>query len=96
MKNIFLYICIIPIVCVSQTINEIDSNGNKQGVWSKYYKNGNLRYKGQFRNDKPEGLFFYYYDTGELKVEKEFFHPLNEKLYNPLSFRYKEYHLRIF
>ena len=36
--------------------------------------NGNVRYKGQFIDNKPQGLFYYYYDSGELKAEKEFFH----------------------
>ena len=47
----------------------------KQGVWSKKYKNGNIRYKGQFQNDKPQGLFSIIIIIVEnYKPTKEFFH----------------------
>ena len=74
MKQFLLYLLLMPFFSISQTINEIDKDGEKQGIWSKNYKNKNVRYKGQFKDDKPKGLFFYYYDSGELKAEKEFFH----------------------
>ena len=46
----------------------------KQGLWKKTYDNGNIRYKGNFIDDKADGIFYYYYKSGELKLEKEFFH----------------------
>ena len=58
----------------AQNLNQIDNNGQKQGLWKKSYENGNLRYKGQFNNDIPIGIFYYYYKSGELQLEKEFFH----------------------
>ena len=55
----------------AQNLNQIDNNGQKQGLWKKSYENGNLRYKGQFNNDIPIGIFYYYYKSGELQLEKE-------------------------
>jgi len=47
--------------------NQLDTNMLKQGSWKKAYPNGKTRYEGQFKNDKPIGLFKYYYESGELK-----------------------------
>ena len=71
---IVFFILFLPFLVVSQEINTVDKNGQKQGAWLKYYNNGNLKYQGQFKDNKAYGLFFYFYNTGELKAEKEFFH----------------------
>ncbi|MCB0756798.1 MAG: toxin-antitoxin system YwqK family antitoxin, partial [Flavobacteriales bacterium] len=42
---------------LAQDLNRKDENGLKQGNWKKLYKNGKTRYEGQFKNDKPVGLF---------------------------------------
>ncbi len=53
----------------SDTIfNQTDSKGLKQGYWKKCYPNGNLMYKGYFRNGKPDGELRRYYESGALKV----------------------------
>jgi antitoxin component YwqK of YwqJK toxin-antitoxin module len=45
-------------------LNQKDSQGRKQGEWVKYYDNTRLvRFKGQFKNDKPVGKFIYYYPS---------------------------------
>lgn len=46
--------------------NLVDSNGKKQGVWSKKYPNGNLRYSGAFKNDKEIGEFKFFDKKGKL------------------------------
>ena len=74
MKKLGLFLFFIPFLSFSQSINEVDAAGKKQGVWQKTYESGKLRYKGQFKNDIPNGLFYYYYPSGELQAEKEFFH----------------------
>ena len=74
MKKLILLLILIPFSSFSQRINEVDATGKKQGVWEKNYEGGELRYKGQFKNDIPNGLFYYYYPSGELQAEKEFFH----------------------
>ena len=48
------------------SINDIDINGNKQGIWKKTYNNGLIRYKGQFKDNKPQDLFLYYYSLNIL------------------------------
>ncbi|NLA24706.1 MAG: hypothetical protein GX879_07045 [Bacteroidales bacterium] len=48
-------------------INYVDINNKKQGKWVKRYDNGNIRYKGHFDNDIPQGTFFYYHPNGALK-----------------------------
>ncbi len=66
----FIISCII-IICSTglvsaQQLNQKDENGLKQGNWKKLYKNGKTRYEGQFKDDKPIGLFKYYYENGDL------------------------------
>lgn len=60
-------------LCVNYTLdaqsnNKIDSKGRRQGEWSDVYTNGNVRYRGMFKNDKPVGEFKYYDEEGVLKA----------------------------
>ena len=71
MRKLF-FLILIPFFSFSQSFNQIDISGKRQGDWKKYHNNGKLRYKGQFIDDIPSGIFKYYYDTGELKLEKVF------------------------
>lgn len=55
-----------------KAINKIDANGMKTGVWLKKYTNGNIRYQGQFVNDKEVGVFKFYsefYSTHPLVIK---------------------------
>ena len=46
----------------SQTKNQTDAAGLKQGYWEKLdTKTGKISYKGTFKNNKPQGVFYYYY-----------------------------------
>jgi len=74
MKKLLLFLLLIPFLAFSQTINKVDIDGKKQGVWVKKYENGERRYKGSFKDDIPHGVFKYYYNSGELQASKEFFH----------------------
>jgi antitoxin component YwqK of YwqJK toxin-antitoxin module len=57
------------ILAQSDTLfNQVDAKGLKQGYWKKYYSNGNLMYKGFFRDGKPAGELRRYYESGTLKV----------------------------
>lgn len=53
----------------NQSINQVDEQGRKQGVWKKYYDSTatKLRYTGTFSNNEPVDTFFYYYRTGDLQ-----------------------------
>jgi antitoxin component YwqK of YwqJK toxin-antitoxin module len=70
MKSLLLIIfsCITFFV-FSQEENLIDSKGKKQGLWKKYHPNGMLRYTGNFKDDKPIGVFKYYYESGKFQVK---------------------------
>lgn len=52
----------------AQNYNNIDSKGRRQGEWRDVYANGNIRYQGRFKNDKPVGEFKYYDEEGNLKA----------------------------
>lgn len=51
--------------------NVTGENG-KQGPWIRVHENGSIYYTGQFKNDKPYGVFKYYFDSGELMARHEF------------------------
>ncbi|PWH81865.1 toxin-antitoxin system YwqK family antitoxin [Brumimicrobium oceani] len=71
-------------------INQVDAQGRKQGEWAKTYDDSDgLRYKGQFKNDKPVGKFIYYYPNNKIRSiithdensdrsEAYFYHPSSE------------------
>lgn len=48
------------------TPNKTDDAGKKQGEWSALHPNGNVRYKGSFKDDKPVGKFEYFDTYGNL------------------------------
>jgi antitoxin component YwqK of YwqJK toxin-antitoxin module len=41
-------------------INAFDANGERTGVWKKYYNNNRIRYQGQFESGKEVGVFKFY------------------------------------
>jgi antitoxin component YwqK of YwqJK toxin-antitoxin module len=50
----------------------LDNNGNRQGLWGTYYKNGQLDSKGSFKDDKKDGIWEYYWDNGQLMSKGSF------------------------
>lgn len=49
-------------------VNETDGQGRKQGEWMKYFANSkDVRYTGQFKNDRPIGKFTYYFPSGAVR-----------------------------
>jgi len=69
--KLILFVITIHMKLFAQ-MNQTDSKGRKQGIWQKYYpKSEVLQYKGQFRDDKPFGVFEYYYPSGQLKATIE-------------------------
>ena len=73
MKFTFTLITILfTALCFGQ-INQVDANKRKQGPWKKYYPNtGALKYEGQFKDNKPYGVFTYYYKTGRVEAKVKF------------------------
>lgn len=56
--------------------NKIDKNGLRQGEWVDYHENGNVRFKGQFKDNEPIGEFEYYTPEGKLIAKGQY---LNKK-----------------
>lgn len=56
----------------TDTINQLDENGLKQGYWIKHYPNGNKMYEGFFEDNKPVNKMRRYYEDGSLKAVLEF------------------------
>lgn len=42
------------------SINQFDENGERHGVWRKYYNNNRVRYTGTFEHGKEVGVFRFY------------------------------------
>lgn len=45
--------------------NVTDGKGLKQGLWVRVYQNSKLYYLGQFKDNVPQGEFWFWYETGE-------------------------------
>ncbi|RPE00870.1 toxin-antitoxin system YwqK family antitoxin [Aureibaculum marinum] len=65
-KNKIPYIFLIVAILSSHfsfsqgDINQLDENGERHGVWRKYYSNKRIRYQGTFNHGKEIGTFKYY------------------------------------
>ena len=70
MKRVALFLAVSSVV--AQDFNQTDAKGRRQGSWRDFYPNGQLRYEGQFKNDKCKGTFKYYDEQGNLKATNEF------------------------
>lgn len=54
-------IALIPVFILGQELNQFDSEGERHGVWKKYFDGTKqLRYEGQFNHGKEVGLFKFY------------------------------------
>jgi len=51
--------------------NRTDAQGRKQGAWSKTWPNGEVRYTGQFIDDKPVGTFIHYNEDGVITSQQD-------------------------
>jgi len=73
-KKFILILFLLPVTfgLKSQSINQVDDLGQKQGKWIKTYANGNTRYEGQFRNNRPYGTFTYYTEKGNVEAINRF------------------------
>lgn len=52
--------------------NTVDASGKKQGAWKKLDEQGTVVYVGQFKDDKPYGLFTYFDTDGQKMTEMNF------------------------
>lgn len=53
--------------------NQTDAMGQRQGYWKKNHPDGNLIYKGFFKDGKPVGKMNRFYDNGAKRAELTYF-----------------------
>lgn len=46
--------------------NKLNSEGNREGLWVVYWRNGNLWHKGSYLNGKEVGFNVRYWASGKL------------------------------
>jgi antitoxin component YwqK of YwqJK toxin-antitoxin module len=68
MRVITILILLLPLLSFSQ-INQTDSNGLRQGLWTKQQANGRLIYEGSFKDGEPVGDWKRYHQNGQIKVQ---------------------------
>ncbi|TCP24677.1 antitoxin component YwqK of YwqJK toxin-antitoxin module [Tenacibaculum skagerrakense] len=57
---IILSFVVSSFIAFSQKTNQLDANGKRDGIWRKFYDNGDIRYEGEFQNGKEIGTFTFY------------------------------------
>lgn len=57
---VLLLICISFHNGIAQEINQTDSEGERHGVWKKFYDNNRIRYEGEFEHGREVGVFKFY------------------------------------
>src|SRR5690554_5455454 len=74
-KNLISILTLLSIVSSSYSfsqLTQVDATGKKQGEWVKYYDEPEfanvVRYKGQFKDDKPFRKFIYYYPSKKIRA----------------------------
>lgn len=76
-RNIFIILIVSGLLLFSpilsaQETNHTDANGKKQGSFVVKFPSGKIKYTGQFRDNKPFGVFNYYSPDGSLKATNVF------------------------
>ncbi len=79
-RLLLFFVYFSPLSAIAQSItpeadtvtNRIDGNGLKQGFWVTHYENGNKKYEGTFKDDKPVGTFTRYYKEDGIQSIMEF------------------------
>jgi antitoxin component YwqK of YwqJK toxin-antitoxin module len=70
-KISFSALIFLALNCLSvfSQVNQVDAKGKKQGKWEKTYPESRAyEYKGQFKDDKPVGTFYYFYPSTKKKA----------------------------
>ncbi len=75
-----LVFSLFPLLSHAQqdSINRVDQNGKRHGLWMKKYANGNIRYRGTFVHGKETGEFLFYLPDNPK-------HPSAKKIYKENS-----------
>ncbi len=59
-------------LCAQDNYNKTDKEGRRQGKWIDFHSNGQIHYKGQFKNNEPVGEFLYYSEDGNLFAKNKY------------------------
>lgn len=70
------------------TINKVDENGLKQGVWREYYAGNKLKAEVVFKNNKKQGLEIHWHNNISNCVKQETYYN-NGVLDGPVTYYYK-------
>lgn len=75
-------------------INSKDLDGNKQGVWKEFHKNGKLKKEANYRDNKVNGIVKEFSPSGELKILEKFKDGVEDLEATEVEFvqLYKEYY----
>ena len=46
--------------------------GKKEGLWTRWHKNGQLRSKGIYKNGRQDGIWLWYYKHGQLQAKDRY------------------------
>lgn len=65
---LILFVFIYGMNLNAQTINQLDANGKKHGLWKKHYSNGKLKYVGSFNHGMEVDTFKFFFESGDLKA----------------------------
>ncbi len=65
---ICLFLLISGSIIAQTTINQVDAQGRKQGLWTKRDTEGRLIYQATFKDDKPVGEMKRFHENGKLKA----------------------------
>ena len=69
MRFSLLFIFTIVGLAGTAQVNQVDSQGRKQGKWEKVYEGTRVyMYRGEFKDDKPVGKFVYFYKSSKTKA----------------------------
>ncbi len=72
MRSLIFFLSVLlmpPTFLMSQTTNELDKKGLKNGVWKEVYKNGKVKFTGNYSHGKPLGKFINFSEEG-LKISE--------------------------
>jgi len=72
MKRLILFLILIFPLSLYSQVNQVDSQGRRQGVWQKKYPDGNLIYEGQYRDGEPVGVWTRYHEGGQIKAKIQY------------------------
>lgn len=57
---VLIIILTFSFIGINAQNNQLDANGKHHGIWKKEFKNGRIRYQGQFEHGKEVGVFKFY------------------------------------